>query len=87
MSLLAAAPEARYEHAYQLPANPGVLQVITVTVNDFVIPEAKASIVDASEKEVKAIERQFESGLVTKGERYNKVIDIWSRANEQVAKQ
>ena len=38
MSLLAAATEARNEHAYQLPANPGVLQVITVTVNDFVIP-------------------------------------------------
>ncbi len=58
----------------------------SIGVNDFVIPEQKASIVDASEKEVKAIERQFESGLVTKGERYNKVIDIWSRANEQVAK-
>ena len=58
----------------------------SIGVNDFVIPEAKAAIVEASEKQVKAIEKQFESGLVTKGERYNKVIDIWSRANEQVAK-
>ena len=58
----------------------------SIGVNDFVIPEEKANIIDSSEKEVKAIEKQFDSGLVTRGERYNKVIDIWSRANEQVAK-
>jgi DNA-directed RNA polymerase subunit beta' len=58
----------------------------SIGVNDFVIPEEKAKIIESSEKEVKAIERQFDSGLVTRGERYNKVIDIWSRANEQVAK-
>ena len=58
----------------------------SIGVNDFVIPKEKANIIDLSEKEVKAIEKQFESGLVTRGERYNKVIDIWSRANEQVAK-
>ncbi len=58
----------------------------SIGVNDFVIPKEKARIIDSSEKEVKAIEKQFDSGLVTRGERYNKVIDIWSRANEQVAK-
>ena len=58
----------------------------SIGVNDFVIPEEKAKIIDSSEREVKAIEKQFDSGLVTRGERYNKVIDIWSRANEQVAK-
>ena len=58
----------------------------SIGVNDFVIPKEKADIIDLSEKEVKAIEKQFDSGLVTRGERYNKVIDIWSRANEQVAK-
>ena len=58
----------------------------SIGVNDFVIPEEKAKIIESSEKEVKAIEKQFDSGLVTRGERYNKVIDIWSRANEQVAK-
>ncbi len=58
----------------------------SIGVNDFVIPKEKAEIIDSSEKEVKAIEKQFDSGLVTRGERYNKVIDIWSRANEQVAK-
>ncbi|TDN99782.1 MULTISPECIES: DNA-directed RNA polymerase subunit beta' [Halomonas] len=58
----------------------------SIGVNDFVIPEAKAEIVDAAEDEVKEIEDQFSSGLVTAGEKYNKVIDIWARANDQVAK-
>ncbi|GEN25030.1 DNA-directed RNA polymerase subunit beta' [Halomonas cupida] len=58
----------------------------SIGVNDFVIPEAKAQIVEAAEDEVKEIEDQFSSGLVTAGEKYNKVIDIWARANDQVAK-
>ncbi|MEQ6918661.1 DNA-directed RNA polymerase subunit beta' [Halomonas aquatica] len=58
----------------------------SIGVNDFVIPDEKAEIVDAAEDEVKEIEDQFSSGLVTAGEKYNKVIDIWARANDQVAK-
>ncbi|WFM71049.1 DNA-directed RNA polymerase subunit beta' [Halomonas sp. CKK8] len=58
----------------------------SIGVNDFVIPDAKAEIVEAAEDEVKEIEDQFSSGLVTAGEKYNKVIDIWARANDQVAK-
>ncbi|NVF14450.1 DNA-directed RNA polymerase subunit beta' [Vreelandella maris] len=58
----------------------------SIGVNDFVIPEAKTEIVDAAEAEVKEIEDQFSSGLVTAGEKYNKVIDIWSKANDKVAK-
>jgi DNA-directed RNA polymerase subunit beta' len=58
----------------------------SIGVNDFVIPAAKAKIVADAEAEVKEIESQFASGLVTHGEKYNKVIDIWSRANELVAK-
>ncbi|GHB33895.1 DNA-directed RNA polymerase subunit beta' [Salinicola rhizosphaerae] len=58
----------------------------SIGVNDFVIPDAKAEIVDAAEEEVKEIEDQFSSGLVTAGEKYNKVIDIWSKANDKVAK-
>ncbi len=49
----------------------------SIGVNDFVIPDAKAEIVEAAEEEVKEIEDQFSSGLVTAGEKYNKVIDIW----------
>jgi DNA-directed RNA polymerase subunit beta' len=56
-----------------------------VGVNDFVIPEKKAIIIDGAEEEVRDIERQYREGLVTQGEKYNKVIDIWSRANELVA--
>ncbi|WP_110635369.1 DNA-directed RNA polymerase subunit beta' [Salinicola salarius] len=58
----------------------------SIGVNDFVIPDAKAEIVDAAEEEVKEIEDQFSSGLVTAGEKYNKVIGIWSKANDKVAK-
>ncbi|ATJ84432.1 DNA-directed RNA polymerase subunit beta' [Halomonas beimenensis] len=58
----------------------------SIGVNDFVIPDAKAEIVEGAEEEVKEIEDQFSSGLVTAGEKYNKVIDIWARANDQVAK-
>jgi len=55
-------------------------------VNDFVIPDEKAKIIDQANAEVEEIESQFASGLVTQGEKYNKVIDIWSRANDIVAK-
>ncbi|TVZ38213.1 DNA-directed RNA polymerase subunit beta' [Alteromonadaceae bacterium 2753L.S.0a.02] len=58
----------------------------SIGVNDFEIPEAKANIIDSAEAEVKEIESQYASGLVTQGEKYNKVIDIWSRANDLVAK-
>ncbi|MFY0657989.1 MAG: DNA-directed RNA polymerase subunit beta' [Neptunomonas phycophila] len=58
----------------------------SIGVNDFVIPDEKATIVGEADAEVKDIERQFADGLVTQGEKYNKVIDIWSRANELLAK-
>ncbi|GAC1454067.1 MAG: DNA-directed RNA polymerase subunit beta' [Steroidobacteraceae bacterium] len=55
-------------------------------IDDIVIPEQKTRIVAAADTEVKEIQDQYASGLVTNGERYNKVVDIWSRANDQVAK-
>ena len=58
----------------------------SVGIDDMVIPDAKKEIIDAAEAEVVEIQEQFQSGLVTAGERYNKVIDIWSTANESVAK-
>ena len=58
----------------------------SVGIDDMVIPDAKKEIIDAAEAEVIEIQEQFQSGLVTAGERYNKVIDIWSNANEKVAK-
>jgi DNA-directed RNA polymerase subunit beta' len=59
---------------------------ISIGINDLVIPESKDSIINAAQLEVKEIEAQYASGLVTHGERYNKVIDIWSRTNDLVAK-
>ncbi len=59
---------------------------VSIGVDDFVIPEQKAEIISRAEHEVLDIENQFTSGLVTQGEKYNKVIDIWSRANDLVAK-
>jgi DNA-directed RNA polymerase subunit beta' len=59
---------------------------ISIGVNDMVVPEQKVKILDQADREVKEIEEQYASGLVTHGERYNKVVDIWSRTNEQVAK-
>src|SRR5699024_6100900 len=49
-------------------------------------PNEKAGIITEAEREVAEIQEQFQSGLVTAGERYNKVIDIWAAANERVAK-
>jgi len=59
---------------------------VSFGINDMVIPEEKAPILAEAEAEVKEIESQYTSGLVTNGERYNKVVDIWSRTNDQVAK-
>ncbi|ROQ18779.1 DNA-directed RNA polymerase subunit beta' [Gallaecimonas pentaromativorans] len=58
----------------------------SVGIDDMVIPDAKAAIIAEAEAEVAEIQEQFSSGLVTAGERYNKVIDIWSTANERVSK-
>jgi DNA-directed RNA polymerase subunit beta' len=59
---------------------------ISIGINDMVVPENKQEILAAAEAEVKEIQNQYASGLVTEGERYNKVVDIWSRTNDQVAK-
>ncbi|MGB5164697.1 MAG: DNA-directed RNA polymerase subunit beta' [Woeseiaceae bacterium] len=59
---------------------------ISIGVNDMVVPESKGEILAVAEAEVKEIQDQYASGLVTEGERYNKVVDIWSRTNDQVAK-
>jgi DNA-directed RNA polymerase subunit beta' len=59
---------------------------ISIGFNDFEIPPEKYELVDAASQEVKDIETQYASGLLTQGEKYNKVIDIWSRANDKVSK-
>jgi DNA-directed RNA polymerase subunit beta' len=59
---------------------------ISICIDDMLVPPQKQGIIEAAEAEVKEIEKQYTSGLVTVGERYNKVVDIWGRAGDQVAK-
>ncbi|TMO66219.1 DNA-directed RNA polymerase subunit beta' [Pseudoalteromonas aurantia] len=60
---------------------------VSIGINDLVIPPVKAEIIDNAEAEVNEINQQFQSGLVTAGEKYNKVIDIWSRVNENLSRE
>ncbi|MDQ7090226.1 MAG: DNA-directed RNA polymerase subunit beta' [Methylococcales bacterium] len=59
---------------------------VSFGINDMEIPAKKVNIINTSEAEVREIQNQYSSGLVTDGERYNKVVDIWSHASDQVAK-
>ncbi len=59
---------------------------ISICIDDMLVPPQKAGIIERSEKEVKEIEQQYVSGLVTSGERYNKVVDIWGKAGDDVSK-
>ena len=59
---------------------------VSFCLDDMIIPDSKNKILSDAESEVKEIEMQYQSGLVTRGERYNKVVDIWSKTNDQVAK-
>ncbi|MCH2553957.1 MAG: DNA-directed RNA polymerase subunit beta', partial [SAR116 cluster bacterium] len=57
----------------------------SIGVEAFVIPQAKSQIIAEAEAEVEEIESQYASGLVTQGEKYNKVVDVWSRCSDLVA--
>jgi DNA-directed RNA polymerase subunit beta' len=59
---------------------------VSIGIDDLMVPDEKKGILDDAEAEVVEIQNQYVSGLVTSGERYNKVVDIWSRTNEQVAR-
>jgi DNA-directed RNA polymerase subunit beta' len=59
---------------------------ISFCTNDMTIPDTKAGMIEAAETQVKDVQNQYSQGVVTDGERYNKVIDIWSRTSEKVAK-
>ena len=59
---------------------------ISIAVDDMLVPPQKAEIIARAEGEVKEIQQQYVSGLVTSGERYNKVVDIWGKAGDEVSK-
>ncbi|NOI78930.1 DNA-directed RNA polymerase subunit beta' [Vibrio coralliilyticus] len=62
------------------------LSGVSVGIDDMVVPDAKYTEIEEAEAEVREIQEQYQSGLVTAGERYNKVIDIWASTNDRVAK-
>jgi len=70
------------QYGFRLATRAG----ISIAVDDMLVPQQKHSIIDAAEKEVQEIEKQYASGLVTVGERYNKVVDIWGKAGDAVSK-
>ncbi|WP_022654464.1 DNA-directed RNA polymerase subunit beta' [Aquaspirillum serpens] len=59
---------------------------LSICVDDMLVPSKKQTLLHSAQMEVKEIEEQYRQGLVTQGERYNKVVDIWGRCGDQVAK-
>ena len=59
---------------------------ISICIDDMLVPQEKGEIISRAQKEVKEIEQQYVSGLVTAGERYNKVVDIWGKSGDEVSK-
>ena len=66
---------------YQFSTKSG----ISISIDDMIIPKAKKQILKDAEKEVEYIDKQYNEGLITRGEKYNKVIDIWTKATDAVA--
>ncbi|MYZ53579.1 DNA-directed RNA polymerase subunit beta' [Malikia spinosa] len=59
---------------------------ISIAIDDMLVPAEKPGIIARAEAEVKEIAQQYSSGLVTSGERYNKVVDIWGKAGDDISK-
>ncbi|MDR0213393.1 MAG: DNA-directed RNA polymerase subunit beta', partial [Comamonas sp.] len=70
------------QNGFRLSTHAG----ISISIDDMLVPPQKADILARAEAEVKEIEQQYVSGLVTSGERYNKVVDIWGKAGDDVSK-
>jgi DNA-directed RNA polymerase subunit beta' len=60
---------------------------LSICVDDMIIPAAKVSMIKDAEKQVQEIQQQYDEGLITDGERYNKVVDIWAQTSDKVAKE
>ncbi len=70
------------QYGFRLATRAG----ISIAVDDMLVPKEKPAIIERADKEVREIEQQYVSGLVTAGERYNKVVDIWGKAGDEVSK-
>jgi DNA-directed RNA polymerase subunit beta' len=58
---------------------------ISIGINDMIIPPSKQEILNAAKAEVAQVEDQYQEGIITEGEKYNKVVDIWAKATDEVA--
>ncbi|NLI81731.1 MAG: DNA-directed RNA polymerase subunit beta' [Deltaproteobacteria bacterium] len=58
---------------------------LSISINDMVIPRKKSEIIEQAFEHIQEIERQYNEGLITEGEKYNKAVDIWAKATEDVA--
>jgi len=70
------------QYGFRLATRAG----ISISIEDMLVPTEKPGIIERAEEEVKEIAQQYTSGLVTAGERYNKVVDIWGKAGDEVSK-
>ena len=70
------------QYGFRLATKAG----ISICLDDMLVPTEKPGIIEQAEQEVKEIAQQYTSGLVTSGERYNKVVDIWGKAGDEVSK-
>ena len=70
------------QYGFRLATRAG----ISISIEDMLVPTEKPGIIERAEAEVKEIATQYTSGLVTAGERYNKVVDIWGKAGDEVSK-
>jgi DNA-directed RNA polymerase subunit beta' len=58
---------------------------ISIGIKDMMVPHRKPEILEASQAEVSQVEEQYQEGLITEGEKYNKVVDIWAKATDEIA--
>ncbi len=71
----------------QLGFKYSTLAGLSICVDDMIIPASKATMISEAEKQVQEIQQQYDEGLITDGERYNKVVDIWAQTSDKVAKE
>jgi DNA-directed RNA polymerase subunit beta' len=58
---------------------------VTVAISDMIIPQEKHELIEASQKEVNKVQKQYERGVITNGERYNKIIDLWTHTTNEIS--
>jgi len=69
------------DFGYQFATKAG----ISLCISNMIIPDLKNEIINTAQNEINEVERQYKDGLITEGEKYNKVVDIWTRASDEVA--